>query len=257
MSSQSIDLTEWRQITARLLEFEQEGLVTRTFRRLDPQRQQAVLMALLDEAIEKGPAAINIKRVAERAEVAVGSLYQYFGSREGLLNFAIELCVRYTTDLFDTYRPMLIEMPLAEGLTAYLTTGVEWSQTQMGMIQFMTRAAYHGDPELADRVVKPIGMAMRSIVHEMLARAVQRGEVRSGIDLEAATRVVNAALIAIGDSQLLPYLNNYFQVTDKKMPAQRVTRALVAMILRGIGTGVKHPERSAAESKDALNARLA
>jgi AcrR family transcriptional regulator len=236
VGSQSIDLTEWKQITARILEFEQEGLVTRTFRRLDPQRQQAVLAAILDEAIEKGPAAINIKHVAERAEVAIGSLYQYFGSREGLLNFAIELCVSYMLDIFETYRPMLIEMPLAEGLTVYLSTGVEWSQTQTGMIQFITRAAYHGDPELADRVVKPIGTAMRTIVHEMLAKAVERGEVRSDIDLEATTRTVNAALIAVGDSQLLSYLNNYFQVTDKKVSAERITQALVSMILRGIGT---------------------
>jgi TetR/AcrR family transcriptional regulator len=236
MSSQLIDLTEWKQITARVLEFEQAGLVTRTFRRLDPQRQQAVLAAILDEAIEKGPAALNIKQVAERAEVAIGSLYQYFGSREGLLNFAIELCVSYMTDMFEAYRPLLVEMPLQEGLTVYLNTGVEWSQTQMGMIQFVARAAYHGDPELADRVVKPIGTAMRSIVHEMLAAAVARGEVRSDIDLEAATRAVNAAMIAIGDSQLLPYLNNYFQVTDRKMSAQRVTDALVTLILRGIGT---------------------
>jgi TetR/AcrR family transcriptional regulator len=236
MSSQSIDLTEWKQITARILEFEQEGLVTRTFRRLDPQRQQAVLAAILDEAIEKGPAAINIKRVAERADVAIGSLYQYFGSREGLLNFAIELCVSYMTDMFEMYTPMLMELPLAEGLTVYLNTGVEWSQTQMGMIQFVARAAYHGDPELADRVVKPIGTAMRTIIHDMLAKAIERGEVRSDIDLEATTRAVNAALIAVGDSQLLSYLNNYFQVTDKKVSAQRVTDALVTLILRGIGT---------------------
>jgi len=236
MGSQSIDLTEWKQITARILEFEQEGLVTRTFRRLDPQRQQAVLAAILDEAIEKGPAAINIKHVAELAKVAIGSLYQYFGSREGLLNFAVELCVSYMTDMFETYRPVLVEMPLQEGLTVYLNTGVEWSQTQTGMIQFITRAAYHGDPELADRVVRPIGTAMRTIVHDMLAAASKRGEIRSDLDLEATTRVVNAALIAVGDSQLLSYLNNYFQVTDKQVPAERVTQALVAMILRGIGT---------------------
>lgn len=236
MGSQSINLSEWKQITTHILEFEQEGLVTRTFRRLDPQRQQAVLAAILDEAIEKGPAAINIKQVAERAEVAIGSLYQYFGSREGLLNFAIELCLSYTLDIFETYRPMLVEMPLQEGLTVYLSTGVEWSQTQTGMIQFITRAAYHGDPELADRVVKPIGTAMRTIVHDMLARASERGEIRSDIDLEATTRAVNAALIAVGDSQLLSYLNNYFQVTDKKVSAERVTQALVSMILRGIGT---------------------
>ncbi len=236
MGSQSIDLTEWKQITARILEFEQEGLVTRTFRRLDPQRQQAVLAAILDEAIEKGPAAINIKRVAERAEVAIGSLYQYFGSREGLLNFAIELCVSYMTDMLEMYRPLLVEMPLAEGLTVYLNTGVEWSQTQVGMVQFITRAIYHGDPELADRVVKPIGTAMRTIIHDMLAKAIERGEVRSDIDLEATARAVNAALAVVGDSQLLSYLNNYFQVTDKKVSAERVTQALVSLILRGIGT---------------------
>ncbi len=236
MGSQSVDLSEWQQITARLLEFEQGGLVTRTFRRLDPQRQQAVLAAILDEAIEKGPADINIKQVAERAEVAVGSLYQYFGSREGLLSFAVELCVSYTTDLFELYQPVLLEMPLAEGLAAYLNTGVEWSQTQLGMVQFLARAAYHGDPQLANQVVKPIGTAMRTIVRDILAKGIERGEVRSDIDLEATARAVNAAMIAIGDSQLLPYLNNYFQVTDKKVTARRVTDALVSLILRGIGT---------------------
>ena len=77
---------------------------------------------------------------------------------------------------------------------------------------------------------------MRSIVHAMLAQGIERGEVRSDIDLEATTRAVNAAMIAIGDGQLLPYLNNYFQVTDRKVSARRVTDALVSLILRGIGT---------------------
>jgi uncharacterized protein involved in high-affinity Fe2+ transport len=84
--------------------------------------------------------------------------------------------------------------------------------------------------------VKPIGTVMRVIVRDLLAKGLERGEVRSDIDLEAAARAVNAALIAIGDSQLLPYLNNYFQVTDRKVSSQRVTEALVALILRGIGT---------------------
>lgn len=140
------------------------------------------------------------------------------------------------TDMFEMVKPMLLEMPLQEALTVYLNTGVEWSQTQVGMIQFVTRAAYHGDPELAERVVKPIGTVMRLIVRDLLAKGLERGEVRSDIDLEAAARAVNAALIAIGDSQLLPYLNNYFQVTDRKTSSQRVTDALVALILRGIGT---------------------
>ena len=55
------------------------------------------------------------------------------------------------------------------------------------------------------------------------------------IDLEATTRLVHALTIAVGDAELLPYLNNYFQVTDKKVSAKRIMSTLVALILDGIG----------------------
>jgi AcrR family transcriptional regulator len=127
---------EWSQLQTHILQMEDQGLITRTFRRLDPTRQQAVLQAILDEAAERGPADINIKEVARRAAVSVGSLYQYFGSREKLLSFAIELSVRMMTDLFAISRPYLLEMPLREALTAYLSYGLEWSKTQQGVVQF-------------------------------------------------------------------------------------------------------------------------
>ena len=79
-------LANLEQIHTRILELEEEGLVTRTLRRLDPERQQVVLTAILDEAIEKAPTSINVKKIAERAEVSVGSLYMYFHNRENLLS---------------------------------------------------------------------------------------------------------------------------------------------------------------------------
>lgn len=236
MSSYSIDLTEWTQIHQHILQLEQEELVTRTFRRLDPERQQAVIAAILAEAIAKGPTALNIKQVAERAGVAIGSLYQYFGNRDGLLNFTIELCVRYITDLFDSYRAALAAMPLREGLVAYLAGGVEWGQTQVGLLRFFARTAYQGDAALADRVVKPIAATLRRMVYDMLLAAQQRGEIRADIDLEATARLVHTLTIAVGDAELLPYLNNYFQVTDKKVSAQRSLTALMTLIMDGIGT---------------------
>lgn len=230
--------SEWPQLQTHILALEAQGLVTRTFRRLDPARQQAVIQAILDEAAEKSPTALNIKRVAERAGVAVGSLYQYFRNRENLLAFAVELCVNQMTDLFALSRPYLIEMPLREALTAYLTYGIEWSQTQQGFIQFFGRAAYHGDPELADKVVRPVAQAMREVVEEMLASAARRGELRPEVDVQAAARAVNALTIAAADSQLLPYLNNYFQVTDEAVPLERVIQALVDLVMNGIAAPV-------------------
>lgn len=232
-------LSDWTQIHTHILQLEQEGLVTRTFRRLDPERQQAILTAILDEAVEKGPTALNIKRVAERAGVSVGSLYTYFPDREGMLAFAVELCLRFVTDAFDEFRPYLLALPLREALTAYLAGGVEWSQAYMSLLQLFARAAYHGDPELTEPLVRPIATMLREMVHDILTQAAARGEIRDDVDLEATTRIVHALMIAVGDSQLLPYLNTYLQVNDEDVPPERTLDALIALLLHGIGAEKK------------------
>ena len=226
--------SDWQQIHTYIFKFEQEGVVTRTFRRLDPDRQQVIVEAILEEAIEKGPTSINIKRVAGRAGVAVGSLYQYFNNREGLLTFATRLSASLMTDAFQMIEPYLRDLPLRDALRAYLMGGMEWGDTMTGLVQFVARAAYTGDPSLTETVVKPIADAMLEIIKNLLIMAQERGELRPGLDLDATARAVNALIIAVGDSQLLPYLNNYFCVTDETMPLERVIDAVVDLVTGGV-----------------------
>jgi TetR/AcrR family transcriptional regulator len=231
--------TDWINFQPYISQLEQEGIVTRTFRRLDPERQEAVFNAILEEAIEKGPASLNIKEIARRAEVSIGSLYQYFPDRDGLLDFAIELCTRSTVAMFQEYKPLMAAMPFKEAISAYLMGGLEWGKTATGLVRFFGRAAYQGHPDLAERVVRPIAKIMRETMEEILKQAQARGEIRRGVDIEAMARVINALVIAIGDSQLLPYLNNYFQVTDKKVRLERVSDALLDLIQNGIALETK------------------
>ena len=231
--------TDWTNFQPYISQLEQEGKVTRTFRRLDPERQEAVFNAIMEEAMEKGPASLNIKEIARRAGVSVGSLYQYFPDRDGLLDFAVELCTRSTIAMFQEYTPMMAAMPLKDAMQAYLMGGLEWGQTAMGLVRFFGRAAYQGDPDLAERVVRPVANVMRETMQEILTQAQARGEIRQDVDIAAMTRVMNALMIVIGDSQLLPYLNTYFQVTDKKIPLERVADALLELIQNGIAAEAK------------------
>ena len=225
---------DWTNFQPYIQQLEQEGKATRTFRRLDAARQQAVIDAILEEATEKGPASLNIKEIARRADISVGSLYQYFPNREGLLDFAIGLCVRYMTNMFDMSRPYLLAMPLREALKAYLTVGIKWGKTDIGLVRFFGRAAYQGDADLAERVVRPVAAAMRKITFEVLEQAVQRGEISQDVDLEAASRLVNGLMIVVGDSQILPYLNTYFQITDEKISSEHILETLVPFILKAL-----------------------
>jgi TetR/AcrR family transcriptional regulator len=225
---------EWAKRYAIVLDLEKAGLVTRTFRRLDPERMQAVVTAILDEAYSKSPAELNIKRVAERAGVAVGSLYQYFGSRKNLLSFATQLVTRSLNEELTSYTSYLAQMPLREALEAYVFGGLEWTQEQAGFLRFYARAAYQGDPAFQDTVVRPVAEALLGMLREILANAQVRGEVRADLDQDAASRALYGAFIAFSDAQLLPYLNTYFQITSPEVSAQRTWAALSDILLRGM-----------------------
>jgi TetR/AcrR family transcriptional regulator len=233
-------IDDWQPVYALILDLEQKGLVTRTFRRLDPQRQQAILNAILQEAGEAGPADLNIKRVAARCGAAVGSLYQYFGSREHLLEFAIELVVRTTVDTFNSYRPYLASMPLREALSAYISGGIQWIREQPGFALFFARAAYQGDAALTQRMVEPVATVLTGMVRDILEAAQRRGEIRPGVDLEASARLVNTLFIALGDAQLLPYLNAYFQLSDAAVSNERLLEAALALIESGLAAETHH-----------------
>jgi hypothetical protein len=130
-------------------------------------------------------------------------------------------------------------MPLKDALTVYLMGGLEWGKTSIGLVRFFGRAAYQGNSNLTERMVRPIADVMRGNIQEILKQAQARGEFPQSTNVDEATRIVNTLLIAISDSQLLPYLNVYFQVADDAVSSERVMAALIEFILRGLGAYTK------------------
>jgi AcrR family transcriptional regulator len=215
-------------------DLENEDSVTRTFRRLDPERRQAILDALFEEAAEKGPSRLNIKQVAERSGSSIGSLYQYFGSRENLIRFFTKIAVGSMVELLRVSMVSLRNLPFREALRYYIVEGVKYSQSQKSLTRFLTLSAYQGDEDIGKSVVRPIAVVMRETVRDLLKAGIARGELRSDLDLEAASRAVNVLIIGLGDSQLTPYLNTYFQVSDGEVAFERTLEAGLDMIVRGL-----------------------
>ncbi|MBI5488669.1 MAG: TetR/AcrR family transcriptional regulator [Deltaproteobacteria bacterium] len=237
----SSTLAQWGQLPRHILELESLGVVTRTFRRLDPEAQRGVVGGILEESKTRGPTGVTLRGVAARAKVSVGSLYSYFGSREMLIRFAVELCARYMVDLMAMAGPFMRGMPLRDGLRMYLATGLELMEGAVPMMEFFGRAAYAGDGGLQDSVVRPVAEAMLAALQTMLEGARDRGELRAGLDFPATVRVVNTLLTVAADGQLLPHLNAYLQTTGGEVDRPRMVEALVELVLSGVGAVASPP----------------
>ncbi len=217
-----------------LSDLERRKIITSTFMRLNSSRREAIVAGILEEAALKGPASINIKEVARRAEVPVGSLYQYFNRRQGLIDFAIEVITKQMIEAFKTFSPYLADMPLRDALRAYLQGGDELATEYGGYYQFFARAAYQDRTALSDRVVQPVAEAMLNMTRDILAGARSRGEISPEIDFEAAVRLINTLIIAVYDSQFLPQLNSYYQITDKTITREHILETMLDFIEKAL-----------------------
>jgi TetR/AcrR family transcriptional regulator, cholesterol catabolism regulator len=144
-------------------------------------RRKRILDATLALAAKGGYEAVQMRAVAERADVALGTLYRYFPSK-------IHLLVSALAREFERTQEKLDRSPIP-GDTAYermlyvLGRTTRSMQREPQLIEAMTRAFMFADPSAASEV-----NTVARIMEEVLTKAMHDGEPTA--DERAIARVI-------------------------------------------------------------------
>jgi AcrR family transcriptional regulator len=153
----------------------------------DPSRDKAILQAALDVLAEDGYDRLTIDAVASRAGAGRATVYRRWESKA-------ELVVDALADLHGS--PQVPDTgSLREDLDqlcAHLTDDPE-SRT-LAVMQGLASALPH-DPTLVAAFNERLGDPRRAAVAELFARAVARGEMPPGKDIELLTSVIPALMM--------------------------------------------------------------
>ena len=145
------------------------------------ERRKRILDATLALASKGGYEAVQMRAVAERADVALGTLYRYFPSK-------IHQLVSGLAREFERAQERLDRSPLP-GNTAYermiyvLSRVTRSMQRDPQLIEAMTRAFMFADPSAATEV-----NAVAKLMEGMLTRAMHDGEPSA--DERAIARII-------------------------------------------------------------------
>lgn len=145
------------------------------------ERRKRILDATLALASKGGYEAVQMRTVAERADVALGTLYRYFPSK-------IHLLVSGLAREFDRAQERLDRAPIP-GDTAYdrmlfvLGRVTRSMQRDPLLIEAMTRAFMFADPSAATEV-----NTVARLMEDMLTKAMHEGEPTA--DERAIARII-------------------------------------------------------------------
>jgi AcrR family transcriptional regulator len=145
------------------------------------ERRKRILDATLALASKGGYDAVQMRAVAERADVALGTLYRYFPSK-------IHLLVSGLAREFEQAKCKLDRQPLPGGTPServiYVLNKVTKNMQREPLhVEAMTRAFMFADPSAASEV-----NAVAALMEEMLTGAMHTGEPTA--DERAIARVI-------------------------------------------------------------------
>jgi TetR/AcrR family transcriptional regulator, cholesterol catabolism regulator len=144
-------------------------------------RRKRILDATLALAAKGGYEAVQMRAVADRADVALGTLYRYFPSKIHLLVSALAREFERTQERLDR-TPIPGDSPY-ERMLYVLGRTTRAMQRDPLIIEAMTRAFMFADPSAASEV-----NAVARIMEEILTKAMHEGEPTA--DERAIARVI-------------------------------------------------------------------
>ncbi|HUA42216.1 MAG TPA: TetR/AcrR family transcriptional regulator [Streptosporangiaceae bacterium] len=151
--------------------------------------ERAILSAALEEFADCGPDALGIEQVAARAGVGKATIYRRWPGKEDMLLDAISL--------------LRTELPEPQGrsvrtdLIALLNAiRKETADRRRARLFALLQGEGSRYPRLMERYIQTVVQPRRDVVRSVLRRGVATGELREDTDIEAASFLLDGAVLA-------------------------------------------------------------
>jgi AcrR family transcriptional regulator len=153
------------------------------------QADQAILSAALDLFAESGPDALCIEQVAAKAGVGKATIYRRWPGKEDMLVDAL--------GSLGTHLPepqgRSVRVDLVALLNAICKEAADPRRSRLFALLQGEGLRY---PRLMAKYVETVVRPQRDVVRSILRRGVATGELRENTDIDAATFLLNGAVLA-------------------------------------------------------------
>jgi AcrR family transcriptional regulator len=178
-----------------------------------PAAEKAILAAALELFAECGPDALGIEQVAARAGVGKATIYRRWRGKEDML--------------LDAVGSLGSQLPVPQGrsVRADLIAILDWicreaADPRRARLFALLQGEGTRYPRLLARYLDTVVEPRREVVASVLRRGVATGELRENTDIDAATLLLNGAVLA--------------SMSGQAHADARYARRLVEELMRGL-----------------------
>lgn len=197
---------------------------SKTFENLDPQKQERVLDAAVEEFAEHGFHQASVNRMVKRLGIAKGSLFNYFGTKEGIFQCVFEHSV-------EKLKGPLRKAREAEGdtfdrLRLSLEAGLEFVRAHPRLYRIYLKVLFQENVPFRVAFLRQVRGYAAKYLTPLLEEGIRRGELRSDLDLNMAVFLVDGLFDRLLQSLTVPEVHPALHCISEADSLQRIDQLM-------------------------------
>ncbi len=212
-----------------IVEMERNGTVTATFRKLEQSKKEAIFRAAIKEFSADVFDRVSLDTIAAGAGISKGSLFQYFGNKEHLLEFVAEIFLDNYRQYWADYFGREHAVRARERVSRYLLACLEYWERERIEYRFYMKMHYENPATLAGDFREKVAQLQRGHISAIIERGMATGEIRRDLETETISFLIHATV-----RNLEQGYTAVLQVPKTKIDLKDLTLKIVMLLFDGI-----------------------
>ncbi|MFW5489670.1 MAG: TetR/AcrR family transcriptional regulator [Desulfovibrio sp.] len=179
-----------------------------TFTKLDPQKKMRILDVAMDEFSEHGYQGASVNRMVRRMGIAKGSIFSYFGSKDGLFEYVFERAVGLFSGSLRRVRDTTLEADVFTRIRQSLDAGIRFIDNNPRIYRIYLKMLFQENFPGRERFLSTARLYSAKYLRPLVVQGQERGELRSGLDPDWVVFFLDALMDRFLQAYAVPYMDS-------------------------------------------------
>lgn len=211
-----------------------------TFKNLESDKQQRILDTAVEEFSSHGFRQASVNRMVQKLGIAKGSIFQYFGTKEGMFSVVFDHAVELVRRTLRQVKQETAETDFFERIRRSLIAGVHFIDRHPRIYKIYLKMVFQEDFPLRAEFLHQVHLFSADYLRPVVEAGVAGGDLRPDLDVDTAVFFLDALLDRFLQAYSVSFLDadlGLYQAPEDRMVKK--VEELVELLKRGMGRGAQ------------------
>ncbi|MGV8074904.1 MAG: TetR/AcrR family transcriptional regulator [Syntrophobacteraceae bacterium] len=208
-----------------------------TFNKLENEKKLRILDTAIDEFACQGFKQASVNRIVQKLGIAKGSIFQYFGTKEGLFGVVFEQAVSMVRGSLRRVKQETSAMDFFERIRQSLLAGIRFIDEHPRVYQIYLKMIFQEDFPLRTEFLQQVHLFSAEYLQPLVESGMQKGELRADLNVEMTVFFLDALMDRFLQAYCISFLDGgagLYKAPASEMEAK--VGELIRLLKEGMGT---------------------